>query len=103
MQITIFAKKRTTKDGRNFVNFISRLTRKDGSTITAQVKIPEEKRPRADECPMNIIVSKDNANLAETSYIREDTGELATRYALWVSDFERGEPYVDHSLDDFED
>lgn len=103
MQITIFAKNRTTKDGRKFVNFIARMTRRDGSTITAQVKIPEEKRPRADECPMNIIVHKDNANLAESTYIREDTGELATRYSLWVSDFERGEPYVDHSLDDFED
>lgn len=103
MQITIFAKKRATKDGKNFVNFISRLTRKDGSTITAQVKIPEDKRPRADECPINIIVKKENANLSKTSYIREDNGELATRYALWVSDFERGPAYVDHSLDDFED
>lgn len=103
MEITIFAKNCRSKDGRNFVKYVARLTKKDGTKIPAQVKIPEEKRPYPAECPMNIIIEKGKANLSEKHYVNESTGEMHTRYELWVSDYTKGKPYVDHSLDDFDD
>lgn len=103
MEITIFAKNCRTSEGRMFTKYVTRLTKKDGTTIPAQVKIPEDKRPYPAECPMNIIIEKGKANLSEKHYVHEGTGEMRSRYELWVSDYTKGAPYVDHSLDDFDD
>lgn len=103
MEITIFAKNCRTSEGRMFTKYVTRLTKKDGTVIPAQVKIPEEKRPYPAECPMNIIIEKGKANLSEKHYVHEGTGEMRSRYELWVQDYTKGSPYVDHSLDDFVD
>lgn len=103
MNITVFAKKKTTKEGKPFYTYIAKLEKKDGSgSITAAVKFPEDiVKPKPDECPMNIIVDKADMNLSTKELTNEETGEPFISYTLWVKKYEKGEPYVDHSLDDF--
>lgn len=104
MKVTIFGKKKTTAEGKSFAAFIAKLTRKDGTTVTASVRFTQEcEQPKLDECPLNIEFEKTAANLAERTYTREDTGEDAKSYTLWISDWKRSaDVYEDHSLDDFE-
>ncbi len=104
MKVTVFGKKKTTSEGKSFTAFVAKLNRKDGSTLTASVKFREEcGQPKLEECPCNLEIEKKDANLAERTYTREDTGEDAKSYTLWVSKWKRSEEvYVDHSLDDFE-
>ena len=103
MEITIFAKKRTASDGKSFYSYLSTLTRKDGTKQTVSVKFRDEAgNPKPEKCPMNIKFDRGSANVATKEFIREDTGEVATGYTLWVSAWEPGAPFVDHSLDDFE-
>lgn len=100
MQLTIFAKKRTKED-RTFYNYLSHIVRTStGEEIPIQVKFPEEIRPKPADCPMNIIVEKENANLSTRNYEKDGVSKVA--YSLWVSKWEPGEPYEDHSLDDFD-
>ena len=105
MNLTVFAKKRTTKEGKPFYTYLSTLTKKDGTELTTAVKFRDEcGAPRPETCPVNIIVPKDNANLSSRDFTREDTGEKSKSYTLWVSSWELDavNPFVDHSLDDFE-
>lgn len=103
MEIAIYAKKRTTTEGKTFFSYLSTLTRKDGGKQTVAVKFRDDAgNPKPENCPMNIKFDKGSANLATSEFTREDTGEIATSYTLWVSKWEPGAPFVDHSLDDFE-
>ena len=103
MEITIYTKKRRTSEGKSFFSYLSTLTRKDGTKQTVSVKFRDEAGyPKPEKCPMNIKFDKRNANMATKEFTREDTGELATSYTLWVSAWEQGAPFIDHSLDDFE-
>ena len=103
MEITIYAKKRTTAEGKTFFSYLSNLTRKDGTVQTVSVKFRDEcGSPKPEKCPMNIKFEKGAANLSTRNFTREDTGEISLSYTLWVSRWEQGTPFVDHSLDDFE-
>lgn len=103
MEITVYAKKRTTTEGKAFWSYISRLTRKDGTVQAVSVKFRDEAgNPKPENCPMNIKFDKRDANISTRDFVREDTGETGTSYTLWVSRWEQGIPFVDHSLDDFE-
>lgn len=103
MEITIYAKKRTTSEGKSFFSYLSTLTRKDGTKQTVSVKFRDDcGNPKPENCPMNVKFDKGNANMSTREFVREDTGEVATSYTLWVSAWEPGTPFVDHSLDDFE-
>lgn len=103
MNLTIFSKKCTTRDGKPFYKYLSTLTKKDGYTLSVQVKFREEAgAPRPDKCPMNIVVDKNDANLSNREYTRPNTGEIITIHTLWVAHWTQGEAYVDHSLDDFQ-
>ena len=103
MEITIYAKKRHATDGKTFNSYISKLTRKDGTQQTVAVKFREEAgSPKPENCPMNIKFDRCMANMATKEYICDDTGETAISFTLWVSAWEPGTPFVDHSLDDFE-
>lgn len=102
MKITVYAKKRTTEEGKTFYSYLSTLTRKDGTPQVVTVKFRDEcGSPRADKCPMNIDVPKSCANLSQKRYERKD-GTVGTSYTLWVSAWDEGEAYVDHSLDEFD-
>lgn len=111
MEITLFSKKRMTKEGKVFYNFLATLTKKDGSQLLATVKFRDEAgTPKPENCPMNILVDKNNCNLAIRKFTRQITdpenGEISSEegqsYTLWVSSWIPGDPYVDHSMDDFE-
>ena len=104
MEITIFSKKRTTKEGKIFFNYLSSLKRKDGTVLNGvAVKFREEAgNPKPERCPMNIKFNREDANLSRREYVRDDTGEVAEKFTLWVSKWEQGAAYVDHSLDEFE-
>lgn len=103
MEITIYAKKRTTTDGKTFFSYLSKLTRKDGTKQTVSVKFRDEcGSPKPEKCPMNIKFDKGDANIATYEFTREDNGDICTSYTLWVSRWEHGDMFVDHSLDDFE-
>ena len=103
MEITIYAKKRTPAEGKSFFSYLSTLTRKDGTKQTVSVKFRDDAgSPKPENCPMNIKFDRGAANLSTREFIREDTGEIGISYTLWVSRWERGKQFVDHSLDDFE-
>lgn len=104
MEITVFAKKRETKDGKSFYSYIATLTKKSGEKLTASIKFREEcGNPKADQCPMNIIVDKADANLSEKVIgTNRETGEVLLGHTMWVSKWKPGSKYVDHSLDDYE-
>lgn len=102
-QITIFSKKRTTEEGRKFYTYTGRIKRKDGTEQTAEIKFREScGKPDGSKCPMNIIVNKDNCSMSQRQITIEKTGEVKTVYKMWVSDWSEGDPYVDHSMDDYE-
>lgn len=105
MEIAIFAKKRNTRDGKVFHQFLTTLTRNDGTTETMRVafrNIDDNAMPKPESCPRNIRFDKTDANIAVSSYTDNETGEIKQRKTLWVSKWEPGQPYVDHSLDDYE-
>lgn len=102
MELTVFAKKRTTTEGKRFYTYLTQLTRKeDGERVSVQVKFPEGLAPKADDCPLNITVDKDKANLA-TKKVGTDNGEITSR-TLWIKEYMISEnPFEDTSLDDYE-
>ena len=102
MQITIFAKKRNTKEGKVFYTYLTKLTKKDGTEVTASVKFRDEcGSPKPDQCPCNIVLEKADCNFTTKTSIDEETGEMRSNHTLWVNNWTKGEPYVDHSMDDF--
>ncbi len=104
MEISIFAKKRQTKEGKSFYQFLTTLTRNDGTTETMRVAfraIDGNDMPKPESCPRNITFDKTDANIAVTKYTDNQTGEIKERKTLWVSRWESGSQYVDHSLDDY--
>lgn len=112
MNITIFAKKRQTEEGRTFYSYLSTLTKKDGTELKVQVKFRQDcGNPKGEDCPMNIIVPKDKANLAHEIYNSSETdpstGEVKftekQSFTLWVAEWKKGEVYRDTSLDEFAD
>lgn len=104
MQITIYAKKRHSNDGKTFYSYLSTLTRRDGSKLSVTVKFRDNEcgNPKPEQCPMNITFNKSDANLTARDFERTDNGEIGTSFTLWISHWQQGEEYVDHSLDDFE-
>lgn len=101
-EIAIFAKKRRTADGKkSFFTFLTTLENRSGESVTMSVKFADDGAPKPEDCPMNIIVEKTDCNISEKTFIREDTGEMATSKTMWVKAWKAGTPYVDHSTDEF--
>lgn len=102
MELTVFAKKRTTTEGKRFYTYLTQLTRKeDGERVAVQVKFPEGLAPKADDCPLNIIVDKEKANLA-IKKLGTENGEIISR-TLWIKEYTISKnPFEDTSLDDYE-
>ena len=104
MEITLFAKKRTTKDGKVFHQYLSTLEKRDGTTETVRVafrNVEGNNIPKAESCPRNIAFNKEDANLSTTKYTDNETGEIKERKTLWITRWEQGSEYVDRSLDDY--
>lgn len=104
MKFAIFAKKRTTKEGKQFISYIGKLKMKSGEEVTATIRFAEGiEKPNPAACPMIIEVEKENSNMSTRTYTDADTGEKKTGYTLWAGGWkDTGEVFVDHSLDDFE-
>lgn len=108
MQIAIFSKKRSTKDGKKtFYTYFTKLTKKDGEEITTSVKFREEcGEPDGKSCPMNIVVDKGACNFVEKGITYKDAEgneKDGIDRTLWVSSWKEGEPYEDKSMDSFVD
>lgn len=106
MKLNLFAKKRTTNDGKKtFYTYLSTVTRKDGTEIPVQVKFREAcGQPRGEDCPLVIEVDKKACNLSTKEIITDkDTGEVKTTHRLWVSEWRLAGAYVDNSMDDIMD
>ena len=110
MQLTIFAKKMTSKDGRTFFRYLTTLHRKaeDGTIedVTTSVKFREDcGAPKGENCPINILVEKEDCNYRErVDTYRDEAGEEQTylNKTLWISYWkESPEKYVDTSMDQF--
>ena len=103
MELSVYAKKRTSKDGNKFYSYLSRLTRKDGSELPITVKFLEGCPTISPaDCPCNIIVDKTNASLSQKKF-EDEEGNTGFSYTLFVRDWEAGGVFIDHSLDDFAD
>ena len=98
IQITVFAKTRKTEEGRAFTSYNGRLTKKNGETLSVGIKFKSPcTGPNKEECPCNIIFEKQDANLAQ----RYDEEADRVYSTLWIAAYKMGEPYEDHSLDEF--
>ena len=68
MQITVFAKRRQTKEGKTFFNYLATLTSIYDEEIPCQVKFREGAgQPKPELCPMNIIFDKKDANFTHAN------------------------------------
>ena len=104
MEISIYAKKRQTRDGRTFYVYLSTLTKKDGTEIPVAVKFNKDLTPpKPESCPCNIILDKEHCNLSKRNFFRQETGEIVESHTLWVNQYAAGSEFVDHSMDDIED
>lgn len=102
MKLAIFAKKRTSQDGRKFVSYLTTLTdRETGESITASVKFREDcGSPDAGSCPSIIEVPKGQCNINAKRYTNSQ-GEEGIGYTLWISEWKYLGAYEDHSMDRF--
>ena len=110
MRLTVFTKTKHTKEGKPFNTYFSKLKKKDGSEITAELKFREDCGvPK--EFPVNIDVDKKNANFSEkkvTVKVKDEAGNEEEKEVeqrrIWINEWTySAEEYVDHSMDDFED
>lgn len=105
MQITVFGKKKTSKDGKQFMSYFGALTKKDGTQLQTSIKFREEcGAPK--NVPINIVLDKTDCNFREkeVKYTDENGVEQnAIDRTLWVQAWTEGEPYVDTSMDEFID
>lgn len=103
MEVTVFAKKRNTATGKVFYNYIATLTNKrTGEGVPVTIRFPQGEEPQPSDCPLNILVSKDTANISDRHYNDPATGERRTAKVLWVKEWTNSDtPFVDDSLKDF--
>lgn len=99
MTITVFAKTSHNNEGKTFISYSGRMTNKSGEVISMGIKFKQPcNGPTKDQCPVNINFKREDANLQE----RYDDKTDRVYKTLWVSAYEIGDAYVDHSLDDFD-
>lgn len=105
LELTIFAKKMQTKDGKPYNRYLTTLPNDE----VVSVKFREEAGNPKD-CPMNIVIKKGDCNLAPKKYtvevVNKETGEVTEESresrVLWVSKWVKSENvYVDTSMDEF--
>ena len=102
MQITVFAKKRTTEDGKFFYIYLTTLVNMFGEAKTASVKFRDTAgNPKPEQCPMNIKFDRADANLSSRKYVKT-SGEEGESLTLWITSWVPGDVYEDHSLDDYD-
>lgn len=96
----IFKKERTSKEGRKFNSYLTRITNKNThEEVSAGVKF-EEGCDAPKEFPIRIDVT--NGSVSPKKYQDPVTKEEKTGYTLWVREWKvSAEKYVDNSLDEW--
>ena len=101
-EITIFSKRKTSKEGKQYYIYTARIPKKDGTQVSTRVKFREDYgHPDPEKCPLNIEFDKVNANMVVETY-QTDDGEAKVAHTLWISEWSQGSDYVDTSLDEFD-
>lgn len=102
MEISLFAKKVTSKEGRMFYKYLSTLTTKDGEQQGVRVCFAEDApAPKPEACPCNIVVEKGDCNVSQRHYQDKNGNDRIAR-TLWINAWKNGSVYVDTSMDDYE-
>ena len=105
MEITIFAKKKKSLEGKEFKVYSTKLVNKaTGEETFFNVKFREScGTPK--NCPCTIEAAKEDCNISEDRYevINDETGEtmVNTTKVLWVTNWSNEQKYVDHSTDEY--
>ncbi len=102
MEISIFAKRRQTQDGRQFFQYLTTLPRRDGTDETMRVCFRDCDPPSPTTCPRNITIEKRTSNISVRRYTDPRTEEIKSGKTLWLSAWGEGSEYVDHSMDDYD-
>ena len=106
MKINVYRKTKTTKKGKKFDIYLSKLTnKKTDEIVTVQVKFVGQAQTDIENSnikyPLTLDFDKANANLS-TEKITTDSSETFIRTNLWITKLNKIEQYVDDSLTDFE-
>ena len=96
----VFKKDKTSKDGKKFKSYLTRITNKETKEeVSARVKF-EEGCDAPKEFPIRIDVL--NGSVSSKPYQDPTTMEKRNSYTLWVRDWKKSEEdYEDKSLDDW--
>lgn len=104
MRVNVFPKKITAKNGNKFTKYVTTLTKKDGSTVYAEVKFSDESLNQVDKFPVTLTINQGDGNFtSKTIHGKDKDGNPKDyiRNTLWVSHISAVEEYIDTSLDDF--
>lgn len=99
-QITVYAKQARSRDGRPYEIYVGSLRNLvTGKMDPVQIKFRRAAGHPAG-CPCNIKFDVRDANLQHKTYTDRDGNEREA-LVLWIGKWTPGEPYEDHSLDDY--
>lgn len=99
MKIDVFGKRCLSKEGREFTSYSTKLPKKDGTEIYANVKFRKEcGEPKHTPCILEL--TKTDCNLVSEDGVTEG-GKAYTNHTLWVNNYNELE-YVDTSLDELD-
>lgn len=105
MNLTVFRKKVTPKNGNNpFNKYVTTITDRDGNNYYCEVKFREGLNV-PNTFPCIVVVDKSHMNMTrKVNVVTDDNGDTKEyqRNTLWVNAIDGIEEYVDHSLDNFD-
>lgn len=101
MIINIFAKKHTTKEGKMFRTYLTRLhNKRTGKDETFNVKFRESCNFNNVDCPCSIRIDLKKCNMVKDTYLTTEGQEVESRI-LWVTSIDEILEFVDDSLNDY--
>lgn len=102
MKITVFGSNKTSKDGRPFTVFSTRLVNvKTGEEEYCNVRFVGVAPIKKEDCPIIIEFNKTDANMSKKRFT-DKNGNTGVNNILWIKNCTiSDETYVDHSLDDY--
>lgn len=97
-KVTVFAKERKTHEGRPFTSYFTKLKKKNGEEVNADVRFTKACGTPS-EFPVTFDVTAGNVShrTVEDPY----DGSKKTYYTLWVKGYENPQPFEDNTLDEF--
>ena len=104
MKCAVFGKKKTANK-KDWIEYSTHLKKKTGEEEYFRVKFsPIEIAPKVNECPINIsFVPGIDANKGDPEVFTTSDGVEVKIPVIWINRYDVGEPWVDHSLDEYVD